>query len=102
MIKNHKLAKHIADVSWGTFETYLKYKADEKGKNILQIGQFEPSSKMCSCGVINKELKLSDRIWTCKSCNTTHDRDLLAAQNIKKFGLRTPPNKRQREAIACA
>lgn len=102
MVKNHKLAKHIADASWGTFETYLKYKADEKGKNILQIGTFEPSSKMCSCGVINKELKLSDREWTCKSCDTTHDRDVLASQNIKRFGLRTQPNKRQREALACA
>jgi putative transposase len=102
MVKNHKLSKHIADCSWGTFETYLKYKADWYGKNILQIGQFEPSSKICSCGVINKELKLSDRNWTCKSCNTTHDRDILAAQNIKRFGLRTQPNKRQREAIACS
>lgn len=102
MIKNHKLAKHILDASWGSFETMLKYKADWYGKNILQIGRFEPSSKMCSCGVINNELKLSDREWTCQSCNTTHDRDILAAKNIKTFGLRTPPNIRQREALACA
>lgn len=102
MIKNHKLAKHIADAGWGQFETMLKYKADWYGKNILQIGRFEPSSKMCSCGVINNELKLSDREWMCKSCNTTHDRDILAANNIKRFGLRTPPNIRQREALACS
>ena len=87
MIKNHKLAKHIADASWGTFEIMLKYKAEWKGKNILQIGRFEPSSKICSCGKINNELKLSQRTWTCKHCNTTHDRDILAANNIKKFGL---------------
>ncbi len=87
MIKNKKLSKHIADVSWGSFETMLKYKAEWYGKNILQIGRFEPSSKTCSCGVINNDLKLKDRIWTCKSCNTTHDRDILAANNIKKFGL---------------
>ena len=62
-----------------------RYKADWFGTNIFRIGQFEPSTKMCSCGVINKELKLSDRVWTCKSCNTTHDRDLLAANNIKRF-----------------
>jgi len=91
MIKNPKLAKHIQDASWGTFETYLKYKADWKGKNILQIGRFEPSSKICSCGKINNELKLSQRTWTCKHCETTHDRDILASQNIKKFGLRTQP-----------
>lgn len=102
MIKNRKLAKHIADASWGSFETMLKYKADWEGKNVLQIGRFEPSSKMCSCGVINNELTLSDREWTCGVCNTTHDRDILAATNIKRFGLRTPPNIRQREALACA
>ena len=43
---------------------------------------------MCSCGEINKELKLSDRVWKCKACGVTHDRDELAANNIKKFGLR--------------
>jgi len=91
MIKNRKLARHIADVSWGTFETFLKYKADWYGKNILQIGMFEPSSKMCSCGKVNNELNLSQRTWTCNSCNATHDRDILAAQNIKRFGLRTQP-----------
>jgi len=87
MKKNHKLSKHITDASWGTFETMLKYKADWYGKNILQIGRFEPSSKMCSCGKINNELKLSQRDWTCKHCGKTHDRDILAANNIKKFGL---------------
>lgn len=102
MIKNRKLAKHIADASWSSFKAMLKYKAEWNGKNLLQIGRFEPSSKMCSCGIINNELKLSNREWTCKSCSTTHDRDILAANNIKTFGLRTPPNIRQREAIACA
>jgi putative transposase len=87
MIKNTKLSKHIADVSWGTFESFLKYKAEWYGKNILQIGRFEPSSKMCSCGKVNNDLKLSQREWVCKHCNTTHDRDILAANNIKKFGL---------------
>jgi putative transposase len=87
MIKNKNLAKHIEDVSWGTFESYLKYKADWYGKNILQIGRFEPSSKMCSCGKVNNQLKLSQREWVCVSCGTLHDRDILAANNIKKFGL---------------
>ena len=87
MIKNKNLAKHIADVSWGTFESYLKYKAEWYGKNILQIGRFEPSSKMCSCGKVNNQLKLSQREWVCTSCGSIHDRDILAANNIKKFGL---------------
>ncbi len=88
MVKNHNLAQAISDVSWSTFVTMLEYKADWYGKNILRIGQFAPSSKTCSCGVINKDLKLSDREWTCKSCGTTHDRDILAACNIKSFALK--------------
>lgn len=88
MVFNHNLAQSISDASWSTFVTMLEYKADWYGKNILRIGRFAPSSKTCSCGVINKDLKLSDREWTCKSCGTTHDRDILAAINIKSFALK--------------
>ena len=88
MVKNHNLAQAISDASWSTFVSMLEYKADWYGKNILRIGRFAPSSKTCSCGVINKDLKLSDREWTCKSCGTTHDRDILAACNIKSFALK--------------
>lgn len=88
MVKNHNLAQAISDVSWSTFVKMLEYKADWYGKNILRIGRFAPSSKACSCGVINKDLKLSDRNWTCKSCGATHDRDILAACNIKSFALK--------------
>ena len=87
MVKNHKLAQSIADLGLGRFYTLLQYKMNERGGNYLEIGRFEPSSRMCSCGVINKELTLKDREWICKSCNTTHNRDLLAANNILKFGL---------------
>jgi IS605 OrfB family transposase len=92
MMKNHKLAKSISDVGWSQFIGFLTYKADWYGKNILTIGRFEPSSKMCSCGKINQNLKLSDRIWSCP-CGQTHDRDTLAANNIKKFGLITYDKK---------
>jgi putative transposase len=85
MIKNHKLAQALSDISIGRFNEILEYKAKWNGVNILKIGQFEPSSKMCTCGVINKELKLSDRVWRCKSCGETHNRDFLAANNIKRF-----------------
>ena len=85
MIQNHCLAQSISDVSWSEFNRMLTYKADWYACNILRIGQFEPSSKMCSCGVINQELTLKDREWTCSSCGTHHDRDLLAANNIKKI-----------------
>ena len=85
MIKNHKLAQALSDISIGKFNEILEYKAKWNGVNILRIWQFTPSSRMCTCGVVNKELKLSDRVWTCKACVVTHDRDELAANNIKKF-----------------
>jgi putative transposase len=87
MVKNHCLAKSISDVSWSEFVRQLKYKCEWYGKNLLIIGRFEPSSKMCSCGEVNKNLSLSDREWACSKCGTKHDRDLLASNNIKKFAL---------------
>lgn len=42
---------------------------------------------MCTCGYINNNLKLSDRKWVCPNCKQLNDRDLLAAINIKRFGL---------------
>ena len=92
MMKNRKLAQSIADLGLGRFYTLLEYKMKEQGGNYLEIGRFEPSSKMCGCGVINKELKLSDRTWLCKSCGSINDRDILAANNILKFAL-NPKNK---------
>lgn len=92
MMKNHLLALSIGEVGWNKMCQMLKYKAEWSGKNIIQIGRFEPSSKMCSnCGTINKELKLSDREWICKKCGINHDRDRNAADNIKKFGLGNKP-----------
>lgn len=87
MLKNHCLSKSISSVAWSEFTRMLDYKAEWNGVNVIRIGRFEPSSKMCKCGVINKDLKLSDRTWTCKACSSVNDRDLLAARNIKKFGL---------------
>ena len=88
MIQNHKLAQAIQDVAWGKFDVLINYKSDWYGSNILKIGRFEPSSRMSDCGQVNKELTLKDRIWTCKHCGRTYDRDIQAAKNIKKFALR--------------
>jgi len=93
MIKNHNLAQAISDVSWSKFNTLLEYKSERSSVNILRIGRFEPSSKMCSCGVINQDLQLSDRTWMCSSCGVTHDRDILASQNIQKFAIQAYKNK---------
>lgn len=86
MMKNHKLAGSIQDVSWCELVRQLTYKADWKGKNVLFIGRFDPSSKMCHCcGYVNRELKLEDREWTCPECGTHHDRDVNASINIKEI-----------------
>lgn len=87
MVKNHCLARSISDVAWREWIRQLTYKTDWYGKNLLTIGRFEPSSRLCPCGTINHDLTLSDRIWTCKKCDATHDRDDLASNNIKRFAL---------------
>jgi len=88
MLKNHCLAQAISDCSWGTFVSFLEYKAEWYGVNLLKIGRFEPSSKTCSsCGLMKKDLTLADREWKCDECHAKHDRDVNAAINIKKFAL---------------
>jgi putative transposase len=87
MIKNHKLSKHISDVSWSKFIELLTYKAEWNEKEIIKIDRFFPSSKTCNCcGYINQNLDLSIREWTCPSCNTKLDRDLNASINILNEG----------------
>ena len=89
MLKNHCLAKSISDIGWSMFTTMLECKCEWYGVNLLKIGRFEPSSKTCSnCGMVNKDLTLKDREWTCNGCGTHHDRDINAAVNIKNFALR--------------
>ena len=88
MIKNPKLAKHIADANWGEFVRQLQYKAEWAERIVVQIDRFFPSSKRCSsCGFIHDSLPLSIREWKCPKCNTLHDRDINAAINIKTAGL---------------
>lgn len=87
MMKNHSLALSISDVGWGKCIQYIKYKCEWYGKNLIQIGKFDPSSKLCTCGQINQNLTIKDREWTCVHCGTLHDRDILAANNIVKFAL---------------
>jgi putative transposase len=87
MMANHKLARAIGDCSWSEFFRQLEYKCRWRGIRIVRIGRFEPSSKLCTCGFKNDSLTLADREWTCPKCGQVHDRDLLAANNIKRFGL---------------
>ena len=89
MMKNHKLAKAIGDVSWGKFIDVLEYKAIWNDKQVIHIDRFFPSSKTCSkCGWINNQLTLKDRNWTCSECGEILDRDFNAAINILNEGYR--------------
>ena len=86
MMKSHNLAMAIQSASWGEFIKQLNYKAEWCGKNIIKIGRFEPSSKLChKCGYINNGLSLKDREWVCPICGEKHDRDVNAAINIKNI-----------------
>jgi putative transposase len=88
MMANRKLAKHIADASWGTFVRLLEYKAEWNNKQVVKTGRFYPSSKTCNeCGHIHQDLNLSERTWTCPNGHIL-DRDLNASKNILDEGLR--------------
>ena len=86
---NGGLAKSVTlDFSWDEFTRMLAYKMAWRGKRLVKIDRFFPSSKMCSaCGFINHGLTLDDREWTCPSCGMHHDREVNAAINIKHEGI---------------
>jgi putative transposase len=81
--------KSVADNSFGTFRTLLKYKLEEQGKYFVVIDKWFPSSKLChKCGFKNDDLTLSVREWLCPDCQTNHDRDTNAAVNIRNEAVR--------------
>ncbi len=89
MLKNHKLAKAISDMGFYELKRQLEYKTCFYGSWISVIDKWFPSSKTCSnCGHKKEELKLSERIYHCEACGHKIDRDLNAAINIEREGIR--------------
>lgn len=89
MLKNHSLAKAIQEVGFYRFKEILQDKSLVNDKQIVFVDRFYPSSKTCSCcGYKKKDLKLSDRFWTCPECGEHHDRDINASKNILLEGQR--------------
>lgn len=85
MMKNHCLARQIGQVGWSTLVNNIIYKAKLKGRYVVLIGRYQPSSKTCSsCGTV-KAMPLSDRTYVC-TCGLVMDRDVNAARNIHKWG----------------
>jgi len=83
-----KLSKSVLDAGWAAFRSMLTYKAARQDRHLIAIGRFFPSSKTCgACGAVNAALTLADRDWTC-ACGAHHDRDLNAAGNIDREGMR--------------
>jgi len=88
MMKNRKLARSIADMSFFEFKRQLHYKAAMNGGVVVEVDRWYPSSKTCSdCGYKVDSLPLRVRSWICPSCETTHDRDINAAKNLKQYAL---------------
>ena len=89
LMKNHKLARVIGDVSWSEFVRMLEYKANWYEKRVSKISRWYPSSQICSdCGFSSGKKSLSIREWTCTNCGSHHDRDINASINILNEGLR--------------
>ncbi len=102
LLRNHHLSKSISDVSWGSFTSILEWHCIKRGNHLVKVGRWFPSSKLCSC-CHNKDtdLKLSDRIYNCKECGLSIDRDLNAAFNIRDEGIRILNTVGTTEIYAC-
>jgi putative transposase len=86
MMKNKHLSKAIAEQCFSEFIRQMRYKCEWNGIRFVQADRFYPSSKTCShCGIIKRDLKLSDRTYVCPDCGFTIDRDLNAAINLSRY-----------------
>lgn len=89
MLKNHSLAKSVADCSFSMIRSMLSYKCDWYGRKLIVVDRWSPTSKRCNhCGHVMPSMALNVREWVCPKCGVHHDRDVNAAKNILDEGLR--------------
>lgn len=88
MVRNRKLSRAISDAGWAELVRQIEYKQHWKGGDIVKVGRYFPSSKLCSaCGFLLETLPLNVRKWKCGGCGVSHDRDINAAKNVLKEAL---------------
>jgi putative transposase len=89
MLANRRLAKALADASFGTLARMLSYKAAWYGAILVEADRWYPSSKICSgCGLRRQKLPLRERVFQCTKCGLHIDRDLNAAINLARQGVK--------------
>jgi putative transposase len=89
MLANHSLAQAVSDASFFEVKRQLLYKTEQHGGYMQLVERWYPSSKTCSsCGWVDEDLRLSDRVFVCEACGLSIDRDLNAARNIQAEALR--------------
>jgi IS605 OrfB family transposase len=83
MLRNRRLARHIAGASWAELRRQLEYKSAPVGVRLVVVNRWAPSSKTCSgCGAVRTKLALSERTSECTACGLVLDRDHNAACNL--------------------
>jgi putative transposase len=98
LLGNTRISRAIADLGLFEFRRQLGYKVAMAGSTLVIADRWFPSSKLCStCGLINRNLRLSERTWTCVSCGSSHDRDVNAARNLALYAESSPVSARGAE-----
>jgi len=86
MVRNHRLARHVADASFAEIRRQLTYKIAWHGGTLIVADRWYASSKTCSeCGAVKAKLALSERTYVCETCGATLDRDANAAANLARL-----------------
>ena len=85
---HRNLGKATNDNAYGKFLKVLDYKMNDRGKKLIRIDKFYPSSQICNnCGYTYQDLTLKQRKWICPECGVLLDRDINAAINIRNRGI---------------